>query len=167
MAPYLMLSVTVRSPLMGSFACVPKLLARKQRLCIMILKLLVLMPRSPSPFATWYCQQFPVFLSCLFLPPARKFQLGKLLEHCASFSVIELKVVSDFLHICTISVLVQHFYAEPRAASTKLGWESKTNLQEDLKARYEEYIAIGRDKKDIKFELDDKILKSLLTPVSV
>ncbi len=62
---------------------------------------------------------------------------------------------------------MQHFYAEPRAASTKLGWESKTNLQEDLKARYEEYIAIGRDKKDIKFELDDKILESLLTPVSV
>lgn len=60
-----------------------------------------------------------------------------------------------------------HFYAEPRAASTKLGWESKTNLQEDLKARYEEYIAIGRDKKDIKFELDDKILESVLTPVSV
>jgi len=54
-----------------------------------------------------------------------------------------------------------HFYAEPRAAKTKLGWESTTNLAEDLKERYEEYVKIGRDKKDIKFELDDKILESV------
>lgn len=54
-----------------------------------------------------------------------------------------------------------HFYAEPRAAKTKLGWESKTNLAEDLKARFEDYIKIGRDKKDIKFELDDKILEAV------
>lgn len=56
---------------------------------------------------------------------------------------------------------VQHFYAEPRAAKTKLGWESTTNLAEDLKQRYEEYVKIGRDKKDIKFELDDKIIESV------
>ncbi|XP_024371883.1 chloroplast stem-loop binding protein of 41 kDa a, chloroplastic [Physcomitrium patens] len=59
-----------------------------------------------------------------------------------------------------------HFYAEPRAAKTKLGWESKTNLAEDLKARWEDYVKIGRDKKDIKFELDDKILEVVSEPVT-
>lgn len=62
---------------------------------------------------------------------------------------------------------MQHFYAEPRAAKTKLGWSSTTNLPEDLKERFEEYIKIGRDKKPIKFELDDKILEALKVPVPV
>ncbi|KAL3680553.1 hypothetical protein R1sor_023509 [Riccia sorocarpa] len=60
-----------------------------------------------------------------------------------------------------------HFYAEPRAAKELLGWTSKTNLPEDLKERYAEYISIGRDKKDIKFELDDKILEAVKQPVTV
>ncbi|GMN48791.1 hypothetical protein TIFTF001_017952 [Ficus carica] len=59
-----------------------------------------------------------------------------------------------------------HFYAEPRAAKDILGWQSTTNLPEDLKERFEEYVAIGRDKKDIKFELDDKIVESLKVPVA-
>lgn len=62
---------------------------------------------------------------------------------------------------------MQHFYAEPRAAIEKLGWTATTNLPEDLKERFDEYIKIGRDKKDIKFELDDKILESLKVPVTV
>lgn len=61
---------------------------------------------------------------------------------------------------------VQHFYAEPRAAKDVLGWQSTTYLPEDLKERYEEYIKIGRDKKPMKFEIDDKILESLV-PVAV
>lgn len=64
-------------------------------------------------------------------------------------------------------VLLQHFYAEPRAAKEILGWQSTTNLPEDLKERFEEYVKIGRDKKDIKFDLDDKILESLKVPVAV
>ncbi|GJW31644.1 chloroplast stem-loop binding protein of 41 kDa a, chloroplastic [Tanacetum coccineum] len=60
-----------------------------------------------------------------------------------------------------------HFYAEPRAAKDLLGWQSATNLPEDLKERYEEYVKIGRDKKDIKFDIDDKILESLKAPVAV
>ncbi|XP_076932339.1 chloroplast stem-loop binding protein of 41 kDa a, chloroplastic-like [Bidens hawaiensis] len=60
-----------------------------------------------------------------------------------------------------------HFYAEPRAAKDILGWTSTTNLPEDLKERYEEYVKIGRDKKDIKFDIDDKILESLKAPVAV
>lgn len=62
---------------------------------------------------------------------------------------------------------MQHFYAEPRAAKTKLGWHATTNLPEDLKERFEEYIKIGRDKKPIQFELDDKILEALKVPVPV
>ncbi|KAG5567584.1 hypothetical protein RHGRI_002953 [Rhododendron griersonianum] len=60
-----------------------------------------------------------------------------------------------------------HFYAEPRAAKDILGWQASTNLPEDLKERYEEYVKIGRDKKPMKFEIDDKILESLKVPVAV
>ncbi|KAF6144259.1 hypothetical protein GIB67_024486 [Kingdonia uniflora] len=60
-----------------------------------------------------------------------------------------------------------HFYAEPRAAKEVLGWESTTNLPEDLKERFEEYLKSGRDKKSMKFELDDKILESLKVALPV
>ncbi|KAJ4727480.1 chloroplast stem-loop binding protein of 41 kDa [Melia azedarach] len=60
-----------------------------------------------------------------------------------------------------------HFYAEPRAAKDILGWRSTTNLPEDLKERFDEYVKIGRDKKAIQFEMDDKILESLKVPVLV
>ncbi|KAE9463886.1 hypothetical protein C3L33_04102, partial [Rhododendron williamsianum] len=62
---------------------------------------------------------------------------------------------------------IMHFYAEPRAAKDILGWQASTNLPEDLKERYEEYVKIGRDKKPMKFEIDDKILESLKVPVAV
>ncbi|KAL4602989.1 hypothetical protein ACB092_10G093700 [Castanea dentata] len=60
-----------------------------------------------------------------------------------------------------------HFYAEPRAAKDILGWQGTTNLPEDLKERFDEYVKIGRDKKPITFEIDDKILESLKVPVAV
>lgn len=60
-----------------------------------------------------------------------------------------------------------HFYAEPRAAKDILGWKSATNLPADLKERFEEYVKIGRDKKAIKFDIDDKILEALKIPVAV
>ncbi|GAV65125.1 LOW QUALITY PROTEIN: Epimerase domain-containing protein, partial [Cephalotus follicularis] len=44
-----------------------------------------------------------------------------------------------------------HFYAEPRAAKDILGWQSTTNLTEDLKERFAEYVKIRRDKKPLKF----------------
>lgn len=59
-----------------------------------------------------------------------------------------------------------HFYAEPRAAKEILGWSGTTNLPNDLKERYEEYVKIGRDKKEMKFEIDDKILAALKVPVA-
>ncbi|KAA8550871.1 hypothetical protein F0562_002555 [Nyssa sinensis] len=60
-----------------------------------------------------------------------------------------------------------HFYAEPRAAKDILGWCGTTNLPEDLKERFDEYVKIGRDKKPMKFEMDDKILESVKVPVAV
>ncbi|KAL7112887.1 hypothetical protein ACP275_04G029200 [Erythranthe tilingii] len=60
-----------------------------------------------------------------------------------------------------------HFYAEPRAAKEILGWSSTTDLTVDLKERFDEYVKIGRDKKQIQFELDDKILEALKVPVAV
>ncbi|XP_078445000.1 chloroplast stem-loop binding protein of 41 kDa [Wolffia australiana] len=59
-----------------------------------------------------------------------------------------------------------HFYSEPRAAKEILGWTSTTNLAEDLKERFSEYVSIGRDKKEIKFDLDDKILEALKVTVT-
>ncbi|KAF2314878.1 hypothetical protein GH714_037034 [Hevea brasiliensis] len=59
-----------------------------------------------------------------------------------------------------------HFYAEPRAAKDILGWCATTNLPEDLKERFDEYVKIGRDKKPMQFEIDDKILESLKVPVA-
>jgi nucleoside-diphosphate-sugar epimerase len=44
-------------------------------------------------------------------------------------------------------VLIQHFYAEPRAAKEVLGWTSSTNLPEDLKERFAEYASSGRGEK--------------------
>lgn len=67
---------------------------------------------------------------------------------------------------CVMNILLQHFYAEPRAAKEILGWRGTTNLPVDLKERYEEYVKIGRDKKPIKFEIDDKILEFLKVPVA-
>lgn len=65
------------------------------------------------------------------------------------------------------NVNMQHFYAEPRAAKEILGWKGTTNLPEDLKERFDEYVKIGRDKKEMKFETDDQILESLKVPVAV
>lgn len=78
--------------------------------------------------------------------------------------LLKLFQLLDNLHnSCT----VQHFYAEPRAAKDILGWQGTTNLPEDLKERFDEYVKIGRDKKPITFEIDDKILESLKVPVAV
>ncbi|KAK8498911.1 hypothetical protein V6N12_044642 [Hibiscus sabdariffa] len=60
-----------------------------------------------------------------------------------------------------------HFYAEPKAPKDRLGWEGTTNLQDDLKERFKEYVKIGRDKKPMQFEIDDKILEALKVPVAV
>lgn len=79
---------------------------------------------------------------------------------------MHISVNNSVLWIQTLNIL-QHFYAEPRAAKEILGWSGTTNLPEDLKERFEEYVKIGRDKKEIKFEIDDKILAALKVAVAV
>ncbi|KAI3958119.1 hypothetical protein MKW98_020761 [Papaver atlanticum] len=54
-----------------------------------------------------------------------------------------------------------------RTAKELLFWSSSTKLPEDLKERFEEYVQIGKDKKEMKFELDDKIVDALKVPVAV
>lgn len=53
-----------------------------------------------------------------------------------------------------------HFYSEPRNARERLGFKSYTDLQTVLNERFADYIAAGRDKKVMKFELDEKILSA-------
>ena len=44
----------------------------------------------------------------------------------------------------------------------KLGWEPKhPDLEATLKDRYAEYCASGRDKKEMTFDLDEKVLATL------
>lgn len=54
-----------------------------------------------------------------------------------------------------------HFYAEPRAAKDKLAWAPSSSLADTLKARFAHYQAIGRDKKELAFPIDDQIIASL------
>jgi len=57
---------------------------------------------------------------------------------------------------------VVHFYASSAKAMAKLGWEPKhPDLEATLKDRYAEYCASGRDKKEMTFELDEKVLATL------
>lgn len=42
-----------------------------------------------------------------------------------------------------------------------MGWSSSTNLPEDLKERFAEYVEIGRDKKEIKFEVDEEKVRAI------
>ncbi|KAK8966123.1 hypothetical protein KSP40_PGU008196 [Platanthera guangdongensis] len=56
-----------------------------------------------------------------------------------------------------------HFYAEPRAAKELLGWTSTTILHEDLKERFDEYVAIGRDKKHLCEDICNFIMKKIST----
>ncbi|KAI3846890.1 hypothetical protein MKX03_016546 [Papaver bracteatum] len=49
--------------------------------------------------------------------------------------------------------IVFPIFSKPRAAKELLGWSSNTNLPENLKERFEEYVKIWKDKKEMKFEL--------------
>lgn len=58
----------------------------------------------------------------------------------------------------------RHFFADPGEATEKLGWTaefsgSADKLAATIKASYEDYLSLGLDKKDVKFSLDDDILK--------
>eukprot|EP00854_Cymbomonas_tetramitiformis_P007651 gene7651-9115_t len=51
-----------------------------------------------------------------------------------------------------------HFFTEPRAALTMLGWTPAGDLASELEERFQEYSASGRGQQDMSFESDDKII---------
>ena len=51
--------------------------------------------------------------------------------------------------------MVAALLREPRAAKEILGWTSITNLAKRLKERFDEYVSIGRDKKQMQFDIND------------
>ncbi|EEH51915.1 uncharacterized protein MICPUCDRAFT_54145 [Micromonas pusilla CCMP1545] len=54
-----------------------------------------------------------------------------------------------------------HFYSYPAKALELLDWAPKHDLASDLKERFAFYVASGRDKKEMTFETDDKILRHI------
>lgn len=86
-----------------------------------------------------------------------------MLSHCSDF--IRKRSDAKVLGSQALSappLCLQHFYAEPRAAKKLLGVTPQAPLLDVLTARYQDYVASGRHKKDLKdkLALDDKILKS-------
>ena len=54
-----------------------------------------------------------------------------------------------------------HFFASPSKAKLELGWQPKHTLADDIGSLIEAYRAAGRDKKDVDFDADDKILSAV------
>lgn len=58
----------------------------------------------------------------------------------------------------------RHFFADPGEATHKLGWVAEFSggadkLKEVVKASYKDYVAMGLDKKELRFEMDEQILQ--------
>lgn len=59
-------------------------------------------------------------------------------------------------------IRVQHFFADINKAQRDLNWTPKYDLVSGLKESFEnDYLASGRDKRDIDFSVDEEILRSL------
>lgn len=57
---------------------------------------------------------------------------------------------------------VQHFFASVTKAMTELGWQPEYDLISGLKDSYDnDFIASGRDQKEIDFSCDEEIIKSV------
>eukprot|EP00210_Caulerpa_lentillifera_P008200 g7830.t1 len=54
-----------------------------------------------------------------------------------------------------------HFFASSSKAKLVLGWKPSHVFQSDVKELCEAYVASGRDKKDIDFSTDDKVLAAV------
>lgn len=54
-----------------------------------------------------------------------------------------------------------HFFANPDKAKMELGWQPKHNFMQDVNDLVEAYYASGRDKKDVDFSIDDKIIQAV------
>ncbi|KAG2448836.1 hypothetical protein HYH02_006187 [Chlamydomonas schloesseri] len=54
-----------------------------------------------------------------------------------------------------------HFFASADKAKRELGWKPKHDFQKDVQGLVNDYKANGRDKKEVDFSIDDKILAAL------
>eukprot|EP00472_Partenskyella_glossopodia_P002722 CAMPEP_0197518038 /NCGR_PEP_ID=MMETSP1318-20131121/3150_1 /TAXON_ID=552666 /ORGANISM="Partenskyella glossopodia, Strain RCC365" /LENGTH=390 /DNA_ID=CAMNT_0043068077 /DNA_START=51 /DNA_END=1223 /DNA_ORIENTATION=- len=54
-----------------------------------------------------------------------------------------------------------HFFVAPDKAKTELGYQCEHDLETELKAYYEGYKAIGKDKKDMSFPIDEAIFSQV------
>lgn len=76
------------------------------------------------------------------------------------------KKMEGFVPKKAFSFRPRHFFADPGEATEKLGWTaeysgSAEKLAAVIKASYQDYVNMGLDKKDVKFDLDDEILKHI------
>ena len=57
---------------------------------------------------------------------------------------------------------MQHFFADVSKAISDLNWRPKYNLVSGLKDSFEnDYLAVGRDKAEIDFSLDNELLSKI------
>ena len=94
--------------------------------------------------------------------------LARACAEAASKSPEDLKLVHynqkdfDFGKKKAFPLRVQHFFADVSKAIKELNWQPEFDLVSGLKDSWEnDYLASGRDKKDVDFSTDDEILKSL------
>lgn len=83
----------------------------------------------------------------------------------AGQSAEDLKIVHyepkqfDFGKRKAFPMRVQHFFADIHAAKTDLNWQPKFSLVDGLKDSFQaDYLASGRDQREIDFSIDDEIL---------
>lgn len=74
------------------------------------------------------------------------------------------KKMPDFVPKKAFPFRPRHFFADPGEATQKLGWTAEFSGSADklaavIKSSYEDYVAMGLDKKDMDFPLDDEILR--------
>lgn len=67
----------------------------------------------------------------------------------------------DFGKRKSFPIRVQHFFADVRKAKQQLNWQPEYDLLSGLKDSFQnDYLASGRDRKDIDFSVDEEILKA-------
>jgi hypothetical protein len=57
-----------------------------------------------------------------------------------------------------------HFFASAEKAKRELGWKPQHDFLADAPALVRDYVASGRQNKDIDFSIDDKILAAVKPP---
>ena len=94
--------------------------------------------------------------------------LAKACATAAGKSPDEIKIIHydpnqfDFGKRKAFPLRVQHFFAEVNKAMNDLNWQPEYDLISGLKDSFtNDYLASGRDKKEIDFSLDQQIIKTI------